>query len=104
MTKSFEFEDNGKRYSCRVEARRSTPAEAWWWFTVSGDENRYAPFRVAAGDSQESVKTRIVQYYVDRLERRAQPADPRGHWSQRNKVQPKPAVPATPVPTPTPGT
>ena len=96
MTKPFEFEENGKRYSCSVEARRAIPAEAWWWFSVSGDQNRYAPFRALKGDTVESVKARIVQYYVDRLERRSQPADARPHWTQREKPQVSvPAAPAT---------
>jgi hypothetical protein len=95
MTKAFEFEDGGRRYSCSIEPRRVVPPESWWWFTVSGDQNRYAPFRAEPKDTQESVRVRVVQYYLDRLERRAQTTETRQHWSQRGKA---PAPSAAPVP------
>ena len=90
MVKAFDFEENGRRYSCTIEVRRTVPAESWWWFTVSADQNRYAPFRAAPGDTQETVKTRIVEYYVDRLERRSAKAETRPHWSQRSRAAASP--------------
>jgi hypothetical protein len=86
MIKGFEFEEGGRRYACTVEQRRTVPPESWWWFTVSGDQNRYAPFRTAAGDTQDAVRTRIVAYYIDRLERRSATTETRPHWSQRSRA------------------
>jgi hypothetical protein len=40
---------------------------------VSGDPNRYAPFRAAAEDTEASVRERVVAYYGDRLARRPWP-------------------------------
>jgi hypothetical protein len=34
---TFEFEEGGRLYRCRVEGERSARAGAWWWFDVSGD-------------------------------------------------------------------
>src|SRR5919199_3809860 len=83
MREAFTFEDGGRTYTCRVEASRASRAEAWWWFGVSGDAQRYAPFRAEAGDTEDAVRSRIVSYYGDLIERRAQPAAPRGHWHRR---------------------
>jgi hypothetical protein len=98
MTKPFDFEDGGRRYSACIEVRRTSPAESWWWFTVSGDQNRYAPFRAASSDTQDNVRTRIVTYYIDRLERRSQAAETRPHWSQRGKAPAATAAAPTPQP------
>ena len=100
MTKAFEFESDGKRFSCCVEARRAAVAEAWWWFTVDGDQNRYAPFRAAQGDTVENVKTRIRGYYMDRTQRLSEAAEGRQHWSQRGRP-PANAQPQPPAPAPT---
>jgi hypothetical protein len=69
---AFDFADNGRTYACRVEAPRGGRAEAWWWFTVSGDDARYAPFPAAADDTQDSVRSRVVAYYEERLAREHQ--------------------------------
>jgi hypothetical protein len=70
MTGAFDFVDGGRSYTCRVEEPHRGRAEAWWWFDVAGDRNRYAPFRADVGDTQASVRDRIVAYYEDRIARR----------------------------------
>ena len=69
-TGAFEFVDGGRNYSCRVEEASNGRAEAWWWFGVAGDTGRYAPFRADDGDTESSVRTRIVAYYEGHLARR----------------------------------
>jgi hypothetical protein len=74
---AFEFEDSGRLYRCCVEGERSTRAGEWWWFHVSGDAQRYAPFHPQPGDTKNSVRARIVDYYNALLTRRAMPPVPR---------------------------
>ncbi len=57
-------------------------AEAWWWFGVSGDKQRYAPFRAVAGDTQYAIQSRISLYYRELMARRAMPAVP---WHRRGR-------------------
>lgn len=90
MSAAFQFDDGGRTYSCRVEKPRSGRTEAWWWFTVSGDQQRYAPFRAEADDTEATVRRRVLAYYAELLERRGRPAEARSHWARR----PKPAAPA----------
>jgi len=85
MLKAFDFETDGRTFSCRVEAPSSARTESWWWFCVTGDASRYAPFQAKTGDTQESVQTRIATFYADLLYKRSQPAQPRAHWAHRNK-------------------
>jgi hypothetical protein len=87
MVDSFSFTDGGRTYSCRTETRRGAVPETWWWFDVSGDVHRYAPFQAADSDTQAAVKARIVAYYVDLLDRRSRPAEHGHHWTNRNKGQ-----------------
>ena len=91
MTKKFSFADGDRTYTCHVEGLAGR-TEAWWWFQVSGDSSRYAPFQAARGDTEASVRDRIVAYYQNMLARRAEPAR-----SWHNRGQPRPA--ATPTPT-----
>lgn len=71
MRGEFAFEDGGRFYTCHVEPRRAgRSSEAWWWFGVSDDANRYAPFRAAVGDTEASVRARAVAYYGHSLARR----------------------------------
>ncbi len=70
MTGAFEFSDGGRNYSCRVEEAARGAREAWWWFDVGGDRSRYAPFRADVGDTEASVRERVVAYYEDRVARR----------------------------------
>ena len=71
MTEKFEFEEGGRTYKASIEGAEPTRADAWWWFDVSGDRYRYAPFRAEKGDTKTSVQSRIVAYYTARLERKA---------------------------------
>src|SRR5438067_12005916 len=98
MIAAFEFEYSGRTYSCNVEQPRAGRTEAWWWFGVSGDGHRYAPFQAVTGDTQESVRSRIVAYYTDLLERRAMRATASHQWLRRDKPAAAP-VTAAPVPT-----
>ena len=93
MVKAFDFEDSGRTFTCKVEEPRGARTEAWWWFSVSGDANRYAPFQARSGDTKESVRARIAEYYTQLLFRRSQPAQPRQHWARRSKETTAPAVP-----------
>jgi len=87
---AFEFEDEGRTYRCSVEGGRVDAASAWWWFDVSGDNQRYAPFHPQIGDTKHSVRERIIGYYNALLVRRAMPPAPRyGHG--RRPGQPAPA-------------
>ena len=88
--KGFDFEHDGKTYQCTVAPLRPQGDEAWWWFSVSGDPNRYAPFHAARSDTRDSVKTRIVEYYANHIARRLAPPVPRGRWQR-----PAEAAPAT---------
>ena len=56
MIRGFEFEQDGRTFVCSVEARRTTPDDPWWWFNVSGDRQRYAPFQAGIADTQKAVK------------------------------------------------
>ncbi len=67
---TFDFVENGRTYTCRVEALPRGSAAGWWWFGVSGDDARYAPFRATADDTPASVRPRVVAYYEDRVARR----------------------------------
>ena len=66
----FAFVESGRTYTCRIAASHRGPTERWWWFDVSGDRSRYAPFRAAADDTEASVRSRMVAYYEDRVARR----------------------------------
>jgi hypothetical protein len=79
-SKALQFVDGGRTYTCRVEPLRGSAAADWWWVNVSGDQSRYAPFQADASDTEESVRTRVVAYYVNLLERRAAPST---RWGQR---------------------
>jgi len=67
MRNEFAFEDGGRWYACRVEERRAARPESWWWFGVSNDATRHAPFRAVEGDTEDSVRARIVTYYTRSL-------------------------------------
>ncbi len=102
MLEGFEFVDNDRTFTCSVEKAHALGNEPWWWFSVSTDDRqRYAPFRALSGDTQKSVRTRIVAYYDDLLARRAAPATP--YWRrgpQQNGASQTPAVPAPAVEAP----
>ncbi len=85
MIGAFDFEYDGRTYTCVVEQPRAARGQAWWWFQVSGDAHRYAPFHAGARDSRKSVQSRVVAYYTNLLARRAEPPAPRGHWARRQQ-------------------
>ena len=70
MRSEFAFEDGGRCYACRVEEQRAGRPEAWWWFGVSDDATRHAPFRAVQGDTEASVRARVVAYYTRGLAHR----------------------------------
>ena len=77
VMEEFEFADNDRMFTCRVETLGPARGEAWWWFRVSAakaDRHRYAPFRAMAGDTRASVQSAIVAFYDALLARRALPA------------------------------
>jgi hypothetical protein len=78
----FTFVDANRTFTCRVEASSREPAEAWWWFRVSTESHqRHAPFRAELTDTRRDVQVRVVAYYDNLLERRAEP--PRARWERR---------------------
>jgi hypothetical protein len=81
MIEAFEFADGDKTYRCQVRTP-SGSGEAWWWFTVSGDQQNYAPFRAEKGDTKKTVQPRVVSFYKHRLARLAEPP------VQRNRGRP----------------
>jgi hypothetical protein len=91
VKQSFNFEDAGRTFACRIEEPRKPHTTAWWWFTVSSDSHRYAPFHSDAGDTEASVRARIVAFYDNRIAQRDAPRQP---WRRPERV----AVPS-PVPT-----
>jgi hypothetical protein len=91
MIGAFTFVNGGRTYTCTVEVRKAAPAGTWWWFAVSDDQQRYAPFEAQKGDTEKSVQKRIVAYYENLLEVRARPVVPRQHWAHRGR-------PANPTP------
>ena len=92
MIKGFEFVDAGRSYSCTVEERKGAD-ESWWWFAVSGDGQRYAPFIASNSDTRSSVQERVIAFYLNRLFQLTQPTQRGSHWGKRN-IPAKPAVPA----------
>ena len=95
MIQAFDFEHNGRKFTCTVEARRAAPEDDWWWFGVSDDRHRYAVFHAARGDTRDSVRKRIIAYYDDLLDRRSRPPEPREHWVRRGRPPNQPAAPVT---------
>jgi hypothetical protein len=83
MLAGFSFLHDGRTYMCMASDGPMGPGEPWWWFTVTRDANRYAPFRAASKDTRASVQARIVAYYANHLEHRAMPE--REHWARRAK-------------------
>ncbi|MCC6241412.1 MAG: hypothetical protein IT353_01170 [Gemmatimonadaceae bacterium] len=90
---AFEFDDAGRHYSCTVQQRKGTNGGAWWWFSVSGDMQTYAPFQAVADDTHDSVQARVVEFYTSRLFQLAQPTQRGSHWSRRTPpAKPAPAI------------
>ena len=92
MLGAFTFEEGGRTYTCTPE-KRATPEGTWWWFSVSNDSQRYAPFEAASRDTQRTVRARIVAWYERRLWVRAQPVVPRERFGRPRKPAAAPVVP-----------
>ena len=88
MIGAFAFEHGGRTYTCTTEKRVAAPVGTWWWFAVTHDQQRYAPFQAVAGDTQHSVRSRIIAFYEHRLWVRAQPAQPPQRFSRPGKPAP----------------
>ena len=86
MPAAFQFEEGGRTFNCRAEPRGQ--GEAWWWFDVTGDRQRYAPFHASPDDTEADVRTRIAAFYEAMLIRRATP-EPTRQWG-RPKANPNP--------------
>lgn len=103
MLKPFEFTDAHRHYTCTVETMTGTD-EGWWWFAVSHDSQRYAPFRAERGDTQATVRERIVAFYTNRLFHLAQPPRRGAQFGSRPGRPPVPsasadaAAPVAPAP------
>ena len=80
----FTFEADDRTFVCQIEGGR-THVRQWWWFTVSGESHRFAPFQPRADDTVESVRCRILAYYRELVARRALSLDPREAWELRRK-------------------
>ena len=83
MTDAFSFQADERTFTCRIETSRAGAGWNWWWFSVSGDGQRYAPFVVAEGDTLESVSSRVLGYYRAVLARRSLLLDPQSSMQLR---------------------
>lgn len=97
MIKGFEFRDKDRTYTCTVEARGGDPTDAWWWFAVTGDQQRYAPFRTERSDTQATVRERIVAYYENRRYQLTQPTIRGGKFRKPLTITPRDAAEAPKV-------
>jgi hypothetical protein len=89
MEKSFAFEEAGKTFSCQMEDARDKQLKPWWWFSVSGDGQRYALFHAEKGDTRQSVQRRIVEHYDAMIAARNAPREPwRGRFGSAPAAKP----------------
>jgi hypothetical protein len=98
MIKGFEFKDGDKSYVCTIEELRGPVEESWWWFSVNGDPQRYAPFHAASSDTRTSVQEHVVAFYTNRLFQLAQPRERGGHFGSRKRPTAPVAAPAADAP------
>ena len=95
MIKGFEFEAEGRTYTCTTEERTGVSGEYWWWFAVSRDAQRYAPFQTSSSDTRASVQERVLAFYNNRLFHLSQPTQRPSQWKKRETpVDPAPKVTA----------
>jgi hypothetical protein len=85
MLQPFTFEADDRMFACQIEQGRTRLAQPWWWFTVSGESHRFAPFQPVAEDTVESVRSRVLSYYRELVARRALSLDHREAWELRRK-------------------
>lgn len=93
MIKGFQFDVDGRSYTCTAEARTGATNEFWWWFSVTGDAQRYAGFQAIESDTRPSVQERVVAFYTNRLFKLSQPTQRPTQWRKA------PAAAAEPAPT-----
>jgi hypothetical protein len=94
----FDFVDGDHTFYCSVEVPRKAGMAPWWWFRLDSSGNtRYAPFEASAGDTEQSVRTRIIAYYAGLLAIEARPAYQRPAWRKPEQpVVPSAVVAQTP--------
>jgi hypothetical protein len=80
--KPLIFEHDGRTYTCTVEAQRATPDQPRWWVAISGDPQRYAPIEASPGDTEKSVRKRVIEFYERHLWVLAQPPEGRSHFGR----------------------
>lgn len=85
MLQPFTFEADNCVFACQIEQGRSRLAQAWWWFTVSGESHRFAPFQPVTSDTVDNVQARVLSYYRELVARRALPLDQRASSELRRK-------------------
>jgi hypothetical protein len=85
MLQPFTFEADDRIFACQIEQGRSRLAQAWWWFTVSGESHRFAPFQPVADDTVDSVRFRVLSYYRELVARRAETLDQHDTWELRRR-------------------
>ncbi len=59
MIGAFTFEQDGRTYTCSPE-KSAAPGGTWWWFAVSRDSHRYAPFQAPTRDPLEQTVPRGI--------------------------------------------
>ena len=85
MLQPFTFDADDRLFACQIEKRQRPRVEWWWWFSVSGETHRFAPFQLSADDTEESVRSRVLSYYREMVARRALSLDRREEWELRRK-------------------
>jgi hypothetical protein len=90
--KALEFQDVGRTFTCEAASSPATPGTLWWWVSVSGENQRYAAFRVEADDTPATLRPRVVAYYTQILADRERPRITRPTWAQRKSTTAPAAV------------
>ena len=85
MLDTFTFQADNLTFACRIEKGRAEGAQPWWWFTVTGEAHRFAPFRPEVEDTVETVRARVLAYYRALVARRDLPLDRRSSWELRRQ-------------------
>ncbi len=93
MREAFHFQVGWRTYSCHVERQPGSGTDAWWWFVVTGDGHRHAPFRAVASETQDSVRARILAYHSNHVARRDAPPVPRNQPGRATKSNPPLSAP-----------
>lgn len=100
MIAAFSFFHDNRTYNCYPERREGEQSEMWWWFTVTHDQNRYAPFLARPSDTRASTQSRIVAYYANHLAHRQMSDQQRYRGRGGRPAAPKPPVPSNGARTP----